>query len=53
LPDGGQPFGRGGGVGAAFWITAVGTEVAFVEPSPLVARTRNRIVFPTSAELNL
>ena len=46
----GQPFEAGGvGVGVvAFWITAVGTVVALVLPSPFFAVTRNRMVFPTS-----
>jgi len=51
---GGQPFAGGGvGVGAAFVITAVGTDVALVEPLPFVAFVRNRTVFPTSAEVSL
>jgi hypothetical protein len=48
---GGQPFDGGGGVGVdAFWITAVGTDVAVVVPSLFVARTRKRTVLPTSAD---
>ena len=34
-------------------VTAVGTVVADVVPSPFLASTRNRIVFPTSAEPSL
>ena len=34
-------------------ITAVGTDVALVEPLPFVACVRNRTVFPTSAEVSL
>jgi hypothetical protein len=50
LPDG-QPF-AGGGV-AAFVITAVGTDVASVDPVLFVARTRNRTALPTSADVSL
>ena len=34
-------------------ITAVGTDVASVDPLPFVARVRNRTVLPTSAEVSL
>jgi hypothetical protein len=44
----GQPLGVGGAGAVAFWITAVGTDVAEFSPSPFFAITRNRIVFPTS-----
>jgi hypothetical protein len=40
------------GCGAAV-MTAVGTEVAFVEPSRLVAVTRTRSVLPTSTPLSV
>jgi hypothetical protein len=51
FPFAGQPFAGGGA--AAFVITALGTDVAFVDPLPFVARVRNRTVLPTSAEVNL
>jgi hypothetical protein len=41
-----------GGGGFAV-ITAVGTDVAVVEPSPLLATTRKRSVFPTSADVSV
>jgi hypothetical protein len=51
FPFAGQPFDGGGA--AAFVITAVGTDVAFVDPLAFVARVRKRIVLPTSAEVSL
>ena len=41
------------GGAAAFWITAVGTDVAVVWPSEFFATTRKRNVFPTSAEVSV
>src|SRR6478736_4691140 len=52
----GQPFEAGGGVvggAVAFWITAVGTELAWSLPSAFFAITRNRSVLPTSAEVSV
>jgi hypothetical protein len=51
----GQPLPRDGvGAGAAaLRITAVGTDVAFVEPSAFVARTLKRSVFPASADVSV
>src|SRR5581483_2877195 len=51
FPPAGQPLARGGlGGGGAAAITALGTEVAIVEPPALLAWTRSLSVFPTSAE---
>ena len=45
---GGQPFAGGGGAGvAAFWITAVGMDVASVAAREFLAVTRSRRVLPT------
>ena len=41
------------GGAAAFWITAVGTDVAVVLPSAFFATTRKRNVFPTSADVSV
>ena len=41
------------GGAVAFWITAVGTEVAVVWPSAFFAITRKRSVLPTSAEVSV
>src|SRR5437870_3937974 len=53
LPEVGQPsFVVGGGAGFAV-TTAVGTDVACVEPSAFLAVTRERIVFPTSTPFSV
>ena len=57
----GHPFDAGLGVvvvvvvvvAAGFRITAVGTEVAVLCPSALIAVTRKRSVLPTSAEVSV
>src|SRR5690242_16386524 len=53
---GGEGEGGGGGGGlllVAERMTAVGFDDAAVEPSPFVASTANRIVWPTSAATSL
>ena len=48
LPLVGQPFEDAGGLTGASLTTAVGTDVAELEPSPFFAVTRTRSVLPES-----